>query len=279
MELRKDDILWSFGRENDLQVEFRKHEPLDFTKAQLLPDLRHALSRVYTLKSENHPEAVWAVAKELWCDWIYINLPPVTEINIRKKLEKQLPRIEKLKRTHLTKRGPSWEKEVRQLLVDMDNGMDLRSWHKASIEVLTEEFEIAVGEDEELLYADNCVPGDDGKCDRKRVCAGEDQVWLKDADQRKLQLEKIDDKFKRRNARIKADKAALAAQKVDTPVDVQALDVALGFDDQKYGEDVDPDEIVKVHSRLRKSKVVQDLSSSPRETRSSSPSFSKITAK
>jgi hypothetical protein len=89
MELRKDDILWSFGQENDLQVEFRKHEPLDFTKAQLLPDLRHALSRVYTLKSENHPEAVWAVAKELWCDWIYINLPPVTEINIRKKLEKQ----------------------------------------------------------------------------------------------------------------------------------------------------------------------------------------------
>ena len=98
---------------------------------------------------------------------------------------------------------------MRQLLVDMDNGMDLRSWHKASIELLTEDFEIAVGEDEELLYADNCVPGDDGKCTRKRVCAGEDQVWLKDADQRKLQLENIDEKFKRRNARIKAEKLHL----------------------------------------------------------------------
>ena len=60
---------------------------------------------------------------------------------------------------------------------------------------------------------------------------------------------------------------------------VQALDVALGFDYQKFGEDVDPDENVKVQSRLRTSKVVQDLSSSPRETRSSSSSFSKITAK
>ena len=137
---------------------------------------------------------------------------------------------------------------------------------------MTEDFEIAVGEDEELLYADNCVPGADGICARKRACAGEDQVWLKDADQRKLQLEKIDEKFKRRNARIKADKAALAAQKTDESVDLQALDVAIGFDDQKFGEDDDPDENVKVHSRLRKSKVVQDLSSSPRETRSSSPS-------
>ena len=107
MELRKDDILWSFGQENDLLVEFKKQAPLDFTKAQLLPDLRHALSRVYTLQSEHHPDAVCTVAKELWCDWIYINLPPVTEINIKKKLDKQLLRIEKLKRTSLTKRGAS----------------------------------------------------------------------------------------------------------------------------------------------------------------------------
>ena len=264
MDLRKSDILFSFGKENNIEVELRKTQSLDFTRAQPLPDLRHALSRVYTLKSESHPDPVWAVAKELWCDWIYINLPPVTDINIKKKLDKQVLRVDKLKRVQLTKRGPSWEKETKQLMIDLDNGFDLRSSHKASIDILTEEFEIAVGEDEELLYTDNCVPGDDGRCARKRACAGDDQGWLKDANQRKLQLEKIDDKFKKRNERIKAEKAALAALKVKTTVGMETLDDAIGPDDQGYGEDKDPDENITVHSRMRTSKVVQDLTSSPR---------------
>ena len=68
MDLRKSDILFSFGKENNLEVELRKTQSLDFSKAQPLPDLRHALARVYTLKSENHPDPVWAVFKELWCD-------------------------------------------------------------------------------------------------------------------------------------------------------------------------------------------------------------------
>jgi hypothetical protein len=167
MDLRKSDVLLTFGEENGLPVVLKKCLPLDFDRAHPLPDLRDALSRIYTLRSECHPDPVWTVAKELWCDWIYINLPPVTEINIKKKLDNQIQNLDKLKHTNLSKRGPSWVKNVKQLLIDLDNGFDLRSTHQASIDLLSEEFEIDVGEDEELLYQDNCVPGEDGKCPMK----------------------------------------------------------------------------------------------------------------
>ena len=45
---------------------------------------------------------------------------------------------------------------------------------------------------------------------------------------------------------------------------METLDDAIGPDDQGYGEDKDPDENITVHSRMRTSKVVQDLTSSPR---------------
>ena len=68
MELRRSDILFKFGGENNLEVVFDKCQPLDFKKAQPLPDLQHAVSRVYTAKSEGHPDPFWLVAKELWYD-------------------------------------------------------------------------------------------------------------------------------------------------------------------------------------------------------------------
>ena len=213
MDLRKSDILLKFGEENGLCVVLHKSQPLDFDRAQSLPDLRHALSRVFTLRSENYPDPVWTVAKELWCDWIYINLPPVHEINIKKKLEREIQNLEKLKRTNLSKRGPTWEKSVRKLLLDLDNGFDLRSREQASIDILTEQFEIEVGEEEELLYTDNCVPNETGKCERKRACSGDDLDWIKDANERRSKLEKKDGRFKKKTANILKDKAALKKMK------------------------------------------------------------------
>ena len=57
---------------------------------------------------------------------------------------------------------------------------------------------------------------------------------------------------------------------------LEALDDTIGPDNRGYSEDQDPDENISVHSRLRTSKVVQDLTSSPRETRSSPASSAKI---
>ena len=36
MDLRKSDILFSFGKENNIEVELRKTQSLDFTRAQPL---------------------------------------------------------------------------------------------------------------------------------------------------------------------------------------------------------------------------------------------------
>ena len=90
MDLRRNDVLVRFGCENGVEVVLSKCQPLDFESAQPLPDLRHVLARLYTLKAEGCADPEWKLAKELWSDWIFINLPPFNEINIKKKIEKSL---------------------------------------------------------------------------------------------------------------------------------------------------------------------------------------------
>ena len=104
MDLRKTDVVLKFGDEAGLQIVLYKCQPLEFDKVQLLPDLRHALSRVYTLKAEGQDARTWLAAKELWFDWIYANLPPYYESWIKKLLEKEIKRIDKLRWTHPSKR-------------------------------------------------------------------------------------------------------------------------------------------------------------------------------
>ena len=260
MDLRRDDFLPQVGDKDGLSIVIRKCPPLEFDKALFLPDLRHALSRFYTLKGEVHPDPVWTVAKELWGAWIYINLPPVTEINIKRKLDKEIQRLDKLKRTVVSKRGASWEKDMKKFILDLENGFDLRSRHQASIDLLVETFEIEIGEDEELLYQDNCVPGPDGKCVRMRACAGDDKEWLKDAIERKLKLENKDVKNQKKLAKIKEEKEALAKMKtVNDSTENLIVNV----------EDVSKDNNFKAPLRIEPSKVVKQVSHAPTKTRNS----------
>ena len=270
MDLQKADQLVSFGSENGCLIELKKSEALDFSKAQSLPDLRHALSRVYTLKNENHPQPIRTVAKELWYAWIYINLPPITEMNIGKKLEKQIERIDKLKRTSCSKRGPTWVKEARQLLIDLNNGFDLRSFHEASINVLINDLGIEIGEEEELLYSDNCIPGTDGLCPRKRVCGDDDPVWSKNAEIRKKKYEKSQERLKKRMFKISTDKNALEALKSNSFADIQTLNTVIGSADENIcvdDENNDPD--ITVSCKSRASEVVTNVPNTSIHTRSS----------
>ena len=264
-------MILKFGEENNLEVVLLKCQPLDFEKAQPLPSLRHAVSRVYTLKAEGHSDPTWLAAKELWYDWIYANLPPYYESWIKKMLDKQIKRIDKLRWTHKNKRGPSWVKEMTQLITDLDNGFDLRSDNQTTLDLLTVELGIEVGEDEELLYQDNCVPGDDGKCDRKRCVAGDDKVWLRETIQEEKKLERRDDLFKKRKLKIANDKAAL--EKLKTSKTVIVPDTELDPAEVEVEKD---SEIFKAPQRVEKSKVVQNLSGpSSVTTRSVPPSQNK----
>ena len=139
---------------------------------------------------------------------------------------------------------------MNQLNIDLENGFDLRTSHQGTIDLLTEEFEIEVGEEEELLYMDNCVPDEDGRCPRKRACAGDDLVWLKNAQERRQALENKDEKFKKRNDQIASDKAALEKLK-----GVEQSVLPEQHDDADMDQDL-TDDTFKVCPREENSKVV-----------------------
>ena len=84
-------------------------------------------------------------------------------------LVKQMKRIDKLRWINSSKRKATWKKDIQRVILDLDNGLDLRSDSQTTIDFLTDELSIEVGPDEELLYLDNCVPGEDGRCNMKKL--------------------------------------------------------------------------------------------------------------
>ena len=270
MDLRKNDVLVKFGGENGLEVVIEKCQVLDFKKAQPLPDLRHAISRVHTLKSEGHPNPSLVVAKELWYAWIYGNLPPCGETWIQSRLKKEMKRINKLKWTHLSKRKKSWETEMKQLIVDLDNGLDLRSDNPATLNLLTVELGIEVGEDEELLYQDNCVPGEDGRCLRRVVVGGDDKVWLRETIEAEKKAERREDLFQRRKLRIAKDKEALMNVKVSHTYESNS---EINDNDESAEVNTIEFDAFKAHPRDEASKVVLNLSNTDNVSTRSGPSI------
>ena len=166
------------GEGTDHEIVLKKTDPLDMSGAQLLPDMRHVLSRYFTIAQEvpvrqqqRDKTIRQALASELWYDWIYLNLPPVNVKNIDIKLEKLVKSVTSLRDNPVAKRGATWIQKMKQLNLDINNGWDIRSYHATSISILEEQYEVLIGEEEEKLYQNNCVPVDD-KCPRKMVVCG-----------------------------------------------------------------------------------------------------------
>ena len=272
MNLKSKDILVRIGEGSDLEIKLMKCSPLDFTMVQALPDYRHVLSRRWSIM-QNYPvnllnraymvkqELAW----ELWYDWIYANIPPVAINTIMKKLDQIFTNVDKLMRTGHQKRGPTWRRAMEKLRLDLDNGLDLRSFHSASNADLIEEFGIEVGDEEEKLYEDNCIPVD-GKCVRKMFITGVDPAWLKDAQERQEKLEKKTELGKRKQARIDKDKAKLERLKAkENPPQETAAEEE--HEDESL-ERKDSNEYFKAPLRAEPSKVVKQTKKS--FTRSSS---------
>ena len=96
----------------------------------------------------------------------------------------------------MSKRGITWNEKMDDLISILDNGVDIKCLDTESIEYMEEIFGVAEGEEELLLYRDNCKPdgkdepvrhnskykdwllGDWGKCPRLRSCSGVDKGWL-----------------------------------------------------------------------------------------------------
>ena len=67
-------------------------------------------------------------------------------------LIKQMKRIDKLRWSNSSKRKATWKKDIQKVILDLDNGLYLRSESQTTIDFLTEELNIEVGQDEELLF-------------------------------------------------------------------------------------------------------------------------------
>ena len=103
-KLRSSDSLFKIGEGSEQEIVIKRADPLDLSRAQLLPDARHILSRYFTLL-ENIPTRQidrdkttrQLVASEIWFDWIFLNLPPVSVKNIGLKLEKLVSTVKSLR--------------------------------------------------------------------------------------------------------------------------------------------------------------------------------------
>ena len=271
--LRSGDVLVRIGEGTDHEIVLKKTDPLDMSGAQLLPDMRHVLSRYFTIAQEvpvrqqqRDKTIRQALASELWYDWIYLNLPPVNVKNIDIKLEKLVKSVTSLRDNPVAKRGATWIQKMKQLNLDINNGWDIRSYHATSISILEEQYEVLIGEEEEKLYQDNCVPVD-GKCPRKMVVGGTDQVWLKEAQERIDKLEESE-KFAER----KEDRKKKVAEKLKKIRE----DAAASVVSEVNPEVIDNNEVemFKKPRSVLESKVVPSMRGVTRPTRSSSASTS-----
>ena len=271
--LRSGDVLVRIGEGTDHEIVLKKTDPLDMSGAQLLPDMRHVLSRYFTIAQEvpvrqqqRDKTIRQALASELWYDWIYLNLPPVNVKNIDIKLEKLVKSVTSLRDNPVAKRGATWIQKMKQLNLDINNGWDIRSYHATSISILEEQYEVLIGEEEEKLYQDNCVPVD-GKCPRKMVVGGTDQVWLKEAQERIDKLEESE-KFAER----KEDRKKKVAEKLKKIRE----DAAASVVSEVNPEVIDNNEVemFKKPRSVLESKVVPSMRGVTRPTKSSSASTS-----
>ena len=191
MDLRGKDFLLKIGEGTAVEIIIKRTSSLDFSKRQALPNIHHVISRKYTLIADYDKKmvdkenaAINEIAHELQYDWIYMNVPTVCWKNVKKKLQELFKLVKKLEKTYPTKRGKTWFTEMEKLKLELDNGFDIRSFHDVSITEMTEKYGIDVGEEEEKLYVDNCVPEENGKCRRKAYVTGVDPAWVKQAKKR-----------------------------------------------------------------------------------------------
>ena len=132
-KLRSSDTLLKVGEGSEHEVVIKRADPLDLSRAQQLPDIRHVLSRYFTLlddiplkQVDRDRTARQVLSNEIWFDWIFLNLPPVEVKNIGLRLDKLVNFVKSLSKYPVKKRGPT---DMKQLFQDLDNGWDVRSFH------------------------------------------------------------------------------------------------------------------------------------------------------
>ena len=139
-----------------------------------------------------------------------MNVYPISTKAIKEKFARFLEDIYKLKRCAVSTRGKTWNEKADDLISILDNGVDIKAVDSAMIESNKELFGVKEGEEESMLYNDNCKPyypggenpvrqnikykdwllGYWGRCPNLILCTGVDKDCKRDADDRRNKLEK-----------------------------------------------------------------------------------------
>ena len=86
--------------------------------------------------------------------------------------DKLVSKIKKLKDYPLNKKGTKFDMELNDLRKQLDCRVDI--FGNDRIKSLETDLGIVYGEEERLLYEDNCKLNNDGLCPRLHWCGGED---------------------------------------------------------------------------------------------------------
>ena len=176
-------------------LRFYKRQLMNLNVLQQLPDHRYLYERYFTLLNElpstmkgKNNIVIGDLAKEFTFIWTHCNIPFKSRKWIETILNKLTTGIVKLKKYPVEKRGSKFDSQVNDLRKSLECGLDIFGENR--IETLKTDLGLVYGEEERLLYEDNCIPNSDGVCPRSRWCGGEDYQWNRKAAERRRKLDR-----------------------------------------------------------------------------------------
>lgn len=212
--LRSSDNLFELG-----EIKFIKQEKIDLSKTFQLPTYKYVVERYFTeigkrAKTEigKKDSVIHDLSVELTDIWIFANIPPMTMRAVRILLEKDIKLIDKLKRTAKSKRLDKWNEQVSVVAKKAMCGYNIKSDDTEVIQKMVKEYGVEYGEEEILLYEDNCGKVDEGQWSaglRLRWCGGTDIGWWREAKKRMERLKKSDILLQKREQKIEEERKKL----------------------------------------------------------------------
>ena len=104
------------------------------------------------------------------------------------------------------------------IVCKLNYGLDIKATDEGTIQSCVEQYGVAPGEEERLLYEDNCK----GDCERKRWCGSVDTALWRDAAKRKAKKEASGLRAEKRAKRISEDQQKLEKLKKREELSVES---------------------------------------------------------
>ena len=158
-------------------VKLYKCDILDLSKAQQLPTYRYLIERYLTLLKEKPSNlrqkknvVISELVRELRSIWIFMNISPHPRKVVHEKVTKYLEEFDKLRDYPKVKRSNLFNERFEKIASVLENGFDIKASNQTVIDKHVNLYGVLYGDEEKLLYNDNCVASEGNACSRIRFC-------------------------------------------------------------------------------------------------------------